>query len=287
MGIEILLAADLGAGATEVGEILSKRLKFEVWNYEAAVKDIVISSERSMSEISEMASSGEIDMNRLVASLIRDRIKSGKAIVEGRAAFLFLLEPATLKVHLVAPFQVRVLHVSDYRKIDYEKALEAVRLDDEARRSLAQRESKTDANDPTVYDVTINTAAWNAWDKIADLIVYHYNQKNFMLGTGLAQTVGKVDRITVLVGAPLEDGSEKVALDSYQMNSLGVGPGDIVNLENNIWGFIRVRKKAKVVAQDKDDEGKGYVRLTPDLMSQGFYKGETIDVMRARASRSS
>ncbi|MDP7975322.1 MAG: hypothetical protein RAK24_04065, partial [TACK group archaeon] len=65
MGIEILLAADLGAGATEVGEILSKRLKFEVWNYEAAVKDIVISSERSMSEISEMASSGEIDMNRL------------------------------------------------------------------------------------------------------------------------------------------------------------------------------------------------------------------------------
>jgi len=280
----VLLAADLGAGATEIGEELAKRLNYEVWNYEQAIKAIVVSSERSMAEISEEASSGEIDVNQMVASVIRDRMSSQNVIIEGRAAFLFLLEPATLKVRLIAPYEIRVLHVADFRHISRSDAEEAVKADDEARRSVAQRESHVNADDPTIYDVTINTAAWSAWDKIADIIVELFKEKEKTTGLGLAQTTSKANEIRVIIGAPLGpevNGSNLIALDSLQRNTLGVEAGDEVYVETSTWGIIRISKKAVVASAKHEDEGKGYVRLSQKLMQEGFYKGQRVSVRKS------
>ncbi|WP_449462848.1 cytidylate kinase family protein [Tardisphaera miroshnichenkoae] len=285
MGKVILLAADLGAGATEIGEALAKRLNYEVWNYEQAIKTMVVSSERSMAEISAEASSGEIDVNQIVASVIRDRMRVQNVIVEGRAAFLFLLEPATLKVRLVAPYDIRVLHVADYRRISKEEAEEAVKADDEARRSVAERESKVNADDPTIYDVVINTAAWSAWDRIADIIVDLFEEKDKIMGVGLAETTQRADEIRVLIGAPLGpevNGDYLIALDTIQRNTLGVKPGDEVVIESSTWGVIRVSKKARVASAKHEDEGKGYVRLSQKLMDEGYYKGQRVTVRRAQ-----
>jgi len=284
MGKIILLAADLGAGATEIGEALARRLNYEVWNYEQAIKAIVVSSERSMAEISAQASSGEIDVNQMVASVIRDRMRTQNVIVEGRAAFLFLLEPATLKVRLIAPYDIRVLHVADYRHISHEEAEEAVKADDEARRSVAQRESRVNADDPTIYDVVINTAAWSAWDRIADIIVYLFEEKDKIMGVGLAETTSRANEIRVLIGAPLGpevNGDNLIALDTIQRNTLGVQPGDEVYIESSTWGIIRVSKKAVVANAKHEDEGKGYVRLSDKLMQEGFYRGQRVTVRKA------
>ncbi|MGC8614220.1 MAG: AAA family ATPase [Thermoprotei archaeon] len=283
MGKVILLAADLGAGATEIGEALAKRLNYEVWNYEQAIKSIVVATERSMAEISAEASSGEIDVNQIVASVIRERMRTQDVIVEGRAAFLFLLEPATLKVRLIAPYEIRVLHVADYRHISREEAEEAVKADDEARRSVAQRISKVNADDPTIYDVVINTAAWSAWDKIADIIVELFEEKDKIMGVGLAETTQKTKEIRALVGAPLGpevNGDYLIALDTIQRNALGVKPGDEVLIESSTWGIVKINKKARVAGAKHEDEGKGYVRLSQKLMEEGYYKGQRVTIRR-------
>ncbi len=115
-------------------------------------------------------------MDDLLFSYALDVLNKGKVIFEGKSSFLVFLAPVTLRVFLTAPDYVRAKHIAEVRKISYDKALHEVRLSDRDRETFAQKVSKVDWKDLSLYDVMINTASLG-YEKSAELIINAYNSR--------------------------------------------------------------------------------------------------------------
>jgi cytidylate kinase len=90
---------------------------------------------------------------------IRRLAAQGNVILVGRGASAITAElPHVLHVRLVAPLPDRVRNFADYHQIPQDKAERLVRETDERRRAYVRTYFKTDTEDPTNYDLTINTA---------------------------------------------------------------------------------------------------------------------------------
>ncbi|MBO3803417.1 MAG: cytidylate kinase family protein [Candidatus Brockarchaeota archaeon] len=170
--MNLFMCGQLGTGCTEIAQIVSSRLDMTVFNTEKLLHHLAADLELSFTQLATKATSGEVELDEslssLVSSFIRDKHVE-RLIVEGRTAFMVLLEPATLKVLLVAPEYVRAYHIAQRRDIDYEKAREATRISDEDRAQLVRRLWKVDWLDPSLYDLVINTGAWS-YDQAAGII---------------------------------------------------------------------------------------------------------------------
>jgi cytidylate kinase len=90
---------------------------------------------------------------------IRRLAAQGNVILVGRGASAITAElPHVLHIRLVAPLPDRVRNFADYHKIPQDKAERLVRETDERRRGYVRTYFGTDTEDPTNYDLTINTA---------------------------------------------------------------------------------------------------------------------------------
>lgn len=172
----LIIAGMLGAGCTHVARLLSKRLGIEFINTEKILRRIVAEGKLTYAQLAELASSGEVDIEKLLLSELLDYVHERNVIIEGRSGLMVLDREADIKTFLWAPLDYRAKRVSERRKVPYEEAIEHVKISDEERRNLVRRFYKRDWMDIDLYDLVINVSKWTL-EEVADLILRAYETR--------------------------------------------------------------------------------------------------------------
>jgi len=159
--MKIALCGYLGAGCTEVAEILASKFVLETANTSSIIA--------STKDFESLGRSGEVDMDILIKTRLEEILKRDNVIVEGRSAFMLLDREDVVKIFLNAPLEDRIKHVADRRGITIEEARKDVEMSDEERNHLIQRFFKKECLDATNYDFSIRTGS-KTFSKIGDLI---------------------------------------------------------------------------------------------------------------------
>jgi cytidylate kinase len=94
------------------------------------------------------------EMMRVVGGIARD----GKAIILGRGANFFLEPTYGLRIRVVAPFETRVARIAESEGLDTDDARRRVEQNDRDQRGFVKQSFGRDIDDPTGYDLMINTA---------------------------------------------------------------------------------------------------------------------------------
>jgi cytidylate kinase len=101
----------------------------------------------------------------------------GRTILVGRGANVIAARlPNVFHVRLVAPIAIRIRHTADYYHLSEPEAAKFVREQDNARRRYVRRYFNCEIDDPTLYDVTLNTGRLGfarAAEVIAQLALQH------------------------------------------------------------------------------------------------------------------
>lgn len=167
----ILIAGELGAGCTEVGELLSKKLGLEVHNTEKLIRSLVSSPTLSFKSLVEKSVSGEIEIEKVLYSMVLDIVNNGPAIIEGRSALMALTHEADLKVFLYRDMNDRIKHLAERRKTEDLRQLEEdIKASDIDRNSLVEKLFHRNWRDPLLYDLMINTSKMSQ-EETASLIL--------------------------------------------------------------------------------------------------------------------
>jgi cytidylate kinase len=167
----ILIGGELGAGCTEVGELLSKKLGVEVYNTEKLIRNLVSSPTLSFKSLVEKSISGEIELEKVLHSMVLDIVNNGPAIIEGRSALMALNHDADLKVFLYRDVKDRVKHLAERRKAEgLEQLEEDIKVSDIDRNSLTEKLFHRNWRDPLLYDLMLNTSKIS-FEEAASLIL--------------------------------------------------------------------------------------------------------------------
>ena len=102
----------------------------------------------------------------------------GRAILVGRGASVITARlPNVFRVRLVAPLATRIRHAAEYYHLSEAEAAMLVTERDQARRRYLRRYFNAEIDDPTLYDVTLNTGRFGfarSAEAIEQLALQHY-----------------------------------------------------------------------------------------------------------------
>jgi len=186
----ITIRGKLGRGAPEIGKMLSEKLNWDYIDREILAQvasrlnlqeNEVIAKEMppvSLRErIEEALQKGyatgvgvqgaylpisqiPLDDTRYLAaltSLIKE-LAQGNSIIYGRGSqFILRDHPHTINVSVVAPFRIRLKRVMEGLKISEDKAKQEMTRFDNAAREFLKRYFGAEMEDPTCYDIVVNT----------------------------------------------------------------------------------------------------------------------------------
>ena len=94
----------------------------------------------------------------------------GHAILVGRGGNVITARlPNVFHVRLVAPLETRIRHAAEYYQLSETEAAKLIRERDHARRRYVRRYFNAEIDDPTLYDVTLNTG-WLGFARAAEVI---------------------------------------------------------------------------------------------------------------------
>lgn len=170
----ISLSRQLGSGGTGVAAILAGRLDWQVFDKEVLdavarqthVREKLLArlDERTRSPIEEWVSHlivpdhlGTTGFNVEVMRVMGALAWNGNAVLIGRGANWFLDARHGLRVRVVAPLERRVTAVGSRLEIDPTTARRLVAEDDARRTAFIRRTFQKDIDDPTGYDLVLNT----------------------------------------------------------------------------------------------------------------------------------
>ena len=179
--MHIAICGELGAGCTEVAQILSETLGMNVINSASIIKGIVVDfrgvhPDESFEEFERHVLSGEVDLDKMIASKIDELLEQADTIVEGRSAFMLLNQKGVFNVLLVASPEARAKHVEKRRKITVKEAMEVINSSDTERKHMIEKMFKKDWSDPHLYDLIINTGL-RSHQEAAELICEAFKKK--------------------------------------------------------------------------------------------------------------
>jgi len=83
--------------------------------------------------------------------------EQGGALIIGRGANLILPPEETLRVRFIAPMEVRIRNMMQETGITEKEARQQILLKDAERRDSVKKNFKVDIEDPSYYDLVINT----------------------------------------------------------------------------------------------------------------------------------
>jgi cytidylate kinase len=164
--MKIALCGYLGAGCTEIAQILASKYGLETFNTSAFVNQI---------KPFMLLNSGKLDFDCVIMRQLEEILKRGNVIVEGRSTFMMLDRNDVIKVFLNTSLKNRIKHVAERRGITKEQAREDIKRSDEDRNRLIQKfidKNKIDIND---FDFMINTSS-KTYSQIADIIATNIEQ---------------------------------------------------------------------------------------------------------------
>jgi glucuronide carrier protein len=173
--MHVAICGELGAGCTEVGQILSQKLNRKCINSSEIVRSLVLDFRKlhpseSFKEFERHVHSGEVNLDKMVEGKLHEILENGNIVVEGRTAFMLLREKDVFRVLLVAPEEVRASHIAKRRGIPINEAFDILQESDNERKHMVERSFKTNWLDPHNYDLIINTAS-KTYEEVADLIL--------------------------------------------------------------------------------------------------------------------
>jgi len=171
----ICLSREPGAGAWDVAEGLSKALGCQIFGREV-IDHIAadLNTQRQVIEIRGQQVRSEVEL--LVEGMLRGRhvenreyllslcrviegsARNGNVVLLGRGANVVLGNRASLRVRLVAPLRDRIALISEKRGLPAPEAEIWIDKMEKGRRAFFQRFFGVDWNDPTLNDLTINSA---------------------------------------------------------------------------------------------------------------------------------
>jgi cytidylate kinase len=170
----LVIARQMGAGATAVAKIISQRLGWKVlddelldmvaerYNLPRMMLELVDETEPSwMYNVLGTWMDRQIIPHdkfiRYLKSVLRGVSRQGEAIVIGRGA-QFMMPPETgLSVHLVAPMKARIDRVRQCEGLSEAEARRTILDKDRGRREFVEHFFHRSADDPGQFDLVLNT----------------------------------------------------------------------------------------------------------------------------------
>jgi hypothetical protein len=195
----LTISREYGAGGSELGVLLGERLGWPVIDHELVRRlaarlscdegEVVAMDEHAPSFLERLAAAATVtapesrvhsrpwttDPDCVAAAareVLLEAAQNPPAIIVGHGGnCLFRGRPDVLRVRVVAPFEVRVQRVAHRTGAGPQRAAADVRHRDADRQHYLQRYYKSDMNDPTGYDLQINTGTVSL--EAAAELVYH------------------------------------------------------------------------------------------------------------------
>lgn len=183
----ITLSRDIGAGGEEVGDILAERLGVPVLDKDLfdKVANLAGTDKYLLEMLQERTSSlkqewmvslftGQNLLEQHYRQCLVDTILATLAeggIIIGRGAHVVLAHSPVLRVRLVGTVPVCAKRLAAKEGIDLEAATKQVEETNHHRGEFVWHHFKSRLNDPSTFDLVVNTDRLNDWEKVADMIL--------------------------------------------------------------------------------------------------------------------
>ncbi|MBN1254248.1 MAG: cytidylate kinase-like family protein [Deltaproteobacteria bacterium] len=189
----ILISRQRGAGGLTVAERLSEILKWPYYD-KNIIKEI---AETVGAEVKQLAFLDETDRNifteflnvfrrdpevsqdeyvQYLKRFIKTLGEVGGSIIVGRGAECILPPQDALRIRLVGELDTRLRFAAQKYSLHEEEALKLLNKRDQERKKFVKRHFDKDIDDPTNYDLVINTG-YLELDGAVELIITAYKQK--------------------------------------------------------------------------------------------------------------
>jgi len=182
-----------GSGGDEIAETLCESLGFQL--YDREVVDAISQSTNVQSQLIEFLDQGgqnfisafteQLFNNRIIddrgythtlARIVRTLSLLEPAVFIGRGACHILRETEAFHVRVTAEYDDRIRRTMEREGGMEAEAAGKVQADDLRRRGFIRNHFNRDINDPTAYDLVINTSGIS-WLDAADLILSLYRER--------------------------------------------------------------------------------------------------------------
>lgn len=163
----VTISRQMGSMGFEIGNLVADSLGYRiVWRElinEAALRagapDVALAviDELGLLGVTPTAKKSD-DYLQAVNAVVLELAGKGNVVLIGRAGQRILANfPGTLHVRLIAPLEQRVQRVAQQQKISPEAARAQIEASDQHRRQYLKRFYHADWEDPSLYDLVINT----------------------------------------------------------------------------------------------------------------------------------
>ena len=186
----ITLSRDYGSGGREIAQQLGKRLAVPV--YDKELLDTVV--ERSGADphllaqldertrgfwdswiVSMLSGEGVLEENyrRHLIKVVLGILYTGNGgVIIGRGAHLILAQQDVFRVRITASPETCAERVAKKRAVSPEEALKLVELVNQNRSKFVWDVFKQRLNEPTTFDLTINTDRLAKYEEVAEIIIF-------------------------------------------------------------------------------------------------------------------
>lgn len=184
----ITVSREFGARGAAVAKLVADRLHFSFWNREllsamAAHAHVDTAQmerfdEHHPSALAETVSGlipgpsrvSQLDYARELTHAVRQIVSHGGAVLVGRGLNFMIDRTRTLRVRVVSPLEQRIRELADRERISTDNARAAIAEADRDRRAFVRDLYGKDIDDPSGYDLWVNTGTMSL-DAAADTIV--------------------------------------------------------------------------------------------------------------------
>jgi len=163
----LTISRQKGSLGDEIASMLASRLGYHLYDREIINKAARESGspELALADIDELDLLGlsiteeeSCKYREAISTILHEIARSGDAIILGRGGQVILRDdPSALHVRIFAPIELRIQRVARRQEINPEKARQLIRAADKHSRRHLKRCYQADWDDPTLYDLVINT----------------------------------------------------------------------------------------------------------------------------------
>lgn len=156
--VTVLIAGQLASGTTEVAQLVGSSTGLPIENTESFFREIANEFQESFQYLERISKSGEVDLEKVLEGMAKDRIAEGNVIIEGRSALMVVDADVTLKVFLHKDPTDRKNSLTARRGVSEEVATQELAASDQEREHYFRRRFNAEWNNSSFYDLTINTS---------------------------------------------------------------------------------------------------------------------------------
>lgn len=163
----ITISRQLGSLGFQVGKEAAERLNYQlVWRdlinraaIRAGAPEVALAMFDEFNLLGIAPSPRQFaDYIWVVGQVIQELADAGRIVVIGRAGQVLLADdPRVLHVRIIAPYEDRIARVVDSRGITAESAQAQIQASDRVRRNYLRRFYHVNWEDPSLYDLVLNT----------------------------------------------------------------------------------------------------------------------------------